>query len=303
MHLQRLDLNLLVALEALLTTQSVTRAAEKLSISQPAMSGALNRLREHFDDALIQRAGRNMVLTPFGLELSGRVREVLEHATELVRMRPGFDPSTSDRSFVMVASDYALSIIVPMVLPRVAAAAPNVAIHVETRSADHARRFSNGQIDVVLVPANLSMPDYPCAPLFEDEYVCIAWQDNPLVHDRLTKDEFLSLGHVVRVNPAAGEPAGDERSVRSMGLTRRVAATVPVFGMLPRMVVGTPWIATVQRRLAEHAARHYPIRVLPHPLNIPPLSMMLQWPTVRSTDGGNCWLRQQFIDIASQLKG
>src|SRR5205809_1062120 len=109
MHLQRLDLNLLVALEALLSTQSVTRAAEKLSLSQPAMSGALLRLRDHFGDPLIQRSGRNMVLTPFGADLAGRVGPLLEGFTGLVQMRPGFEAASSDRNFTIVASDYALS--------------------------------------------------------------------------------------------------------------------------------------------------------------------------------------------------
>ena len=118
MHLQRLDLNLLVALDALLRTQSVTRAAEQLCISQPAMSGALNRLREHFDDQLIERAGRNMVLTRFGQELAGRVADLIRDTGHLIQLRPGFDPSTSDRSFTIVASDYAMVVLMPLVLPR-----------------------------------------------------------------------------------------------------------------------------------------------------------------------------------------
>ncbi len=302
MHLQRLDLNLLVALEALLSTQSVTRAAEKLSISQPAMSGALNRLREHFGDPLIQRSGRGMVLTPFGLDLSGRVRKHIEQATELVQMRPGFDPATSDRSFTLVASDYAMAIFLPMALPHLARIAPRVSMHVETRAAEHERRFAFGMIDMVLVPESMAMPDSPGVPLFDDEYVCIVWQDNPEVGNSITQAQFLEMGHVIRVNPAAGEASGDERAVRAMGLTRRVTASVPAFGMLPRMVVGTPWVATVQRRLAEHAARHYPIRVLEHPLRLPALRMTLQWPAVRASDAGNEWLRSQFIELAGSLR-
>jgi len=301
MHLQRLDLNLLVALEALLSTQSVTRAAEKLSISQPAMSGALNRLREHFGDPLVQRSGRSMVLTPFGRDLSRRVGDLLEATAELVQMRPGFEPLISDRTFTVVAADYAQPIFMPLLLPRLAVIAPNLRINVETRSADHLRRFTLGLIDLVIVPKPMALQECPYLTLFSDEYVCVVSQDNKAVGVRLSQADFLALGHVVRINPVAGGFSGDERAVREMGLSRRVVATVPAFGMLPSMVVGTPWVATVQRRLAEHAAQHYPIRILPHPLKLPKLAMVMQWPAIRDQDTGNIWLRKRFSEIAGRL--
>lgn len=301
MHLHRLDLNLLVALNALLTTQSVTRAAESLSISQPAMSGALGRLREHFGDELIQRSGRTMVLTPFGIDLGSRVHRLLNEATELAQLRPGFDPATSDRFFSLVASDYAMAVFLPLALPTFARQAPNVEIRTDVRSPDHARRFSLGLIDFVLVPQYMALQDTPGKPLFDDRYVCVVWQENREIGSSITVDAFLNMGHVVRVNQAATEAAGDERALQALGLQRRTAATVPSFGLLPRMVIGTPWIATVQRRLAEHAARYYPIRVLEHPLPLPSITMMLQWPALRDTDAGNIWVREKFIDIAARL--
>jgi LysR family nod box-dependent transcriptional activator len=301
MHLQRLDLNLLVALDALLTTQSVTRAAEVLSISQPAMSGALGRLRKHFGDELIQRSGRSMVLTPFGMDLAARASALLNDATELARLRPGFDPATTDRVFTLVASDYAMAVFLPLALPFFEKDAPHIALRTEVRAPDHARRFALGMIDFVLVPHHMAMQDTPGKPLFEDQYVCVVWQDNQQVGPKLSADQFLQMGHIVRVNPAATDLAGDERTVRAMGLQRRTVATVPSFGMLPRMVIGTSWIATVQRRLAEHAARHYPIRVIEHPLALPPITMMLQWPSVRDADTGNTWMREKFVSIASAL--
>lgn len=300
MHLQRLDLNLLVALDALLTTQSVTRAAEQLCISQPAMSGALNRLREHFDDPLIERVGRTMVVTRFGMELSRRVSALMAETRQLVQSRPGFDPSTSDRVFTVVASDYAMVVLMPLFLPRLATLAPNIVLNTETRAPDHPRRMAMGQLDLVLCPQGMAMMDYPAVPIFNDEYVCVAWQDNVEIGGTLTLDDFTRLSHVVRVNPAA-DAAGDERVVREQGIDRRIAASVPTFALLPRLVVGTQWIATVQRRLAEHAARHYPIRLLTPPLPMPPLAMMLQWPTLHQADAGNQWMREQLLHIAGAL--
>lgn len=300
MHLQRLDLNLLVALDALLTTQSVTRAAEQLCISQPAMSGALNRLREHFDDPLIERAGRNMVLTRFGKDLSQRVTALIAETNQLVQLRPGFEPATSERTFNIVASDYAMVVLLPLVLSRLAQVAPRIALHTETRAPDHPRRMALGMVDLVLCPQGMADPEYPGVPVFNDEYVCIAWQENNQIGAELTLDDFTRLAHVVRVNPAA-DAAGDERAVRESGLTRRLAAAVPTFALLPRLVVGTQWIATVQRRLAEHAARHYPIRLLTPPIPMPPLVMMLQWPKLHDGDAGNIWMREQLLQLARDL--
>lgn len=300
MHLQRLDLNLLVALDALLTTQSVTRAAEQLCISQPAMSGALNRLRDHFGDPLIERAGRTMVVTRFGRELAQRVTGLLAEASQLAQLRPGFDPGSSDRTFSIVASDYAMVVLMPLVLSRMAQAAPQLVLRTETRAPDHARRMALGMVDLVLCPRGMADPEYPSVPVFDDEYVCIVWQDNNQVGATLTLDDYTRLAHVVRVNPAA-DAAGDERAVREHGITRRLAASVPTFALLPRLVVGTQWIATVQRRLAEHAARHYPIRLLDPPVAMPSLVMMLQWPKLHDADAGNIWMREQFLQLASDL--
>lgn len=301
MHLRKLDLNLLVALEALLTTQSVTRAANALSLSQPAMSGALNRLRSHFDDDLITRSGRVMVLTPFGAQLVARVQPLLREAGELAQLRPGFDAATSDRVFSLVGSDYAMAMFLPLVLSAFIESAPQIEIRTEIRAPDHASRFALGLIDFVLVPEHMAVEGAPSMPLFEDDYVCVAWQGNKEIGAKLTEEEFLQARHIVRINPAAMEPGGDERAVRAMGLQRRTAATVPSFGMLPRMVIGTPWIATVQRRLAEHAASHYPVRVLEHPLKLPKISMMLQWPHTHDADPGSRWMREEFVAIARAL--
>ncbi|MDH2234712.1 LysR family transcriptional regulator [Pigmentiphaga sp. GD03639] len=302
MHLQKLDLNLLVALEALLSTQSVTRAAEKLSISQPAMSGALNRLREHFGDPLIQRSGRSMILTPFGLDLSRRVGHLLASTTELVQMRPGFDPLASDRTFTVVASDYVMPIFLPLLLPQLAVSAPSIRIDLETRSVDYVRRFTLGLIDLVVVPKPMALQECSSVELFDDEYVCIVSRDNRHVDSRPSQADYLKLGHIVRVNPDAGGYSGDERAIREMGLARRVVATVPAFGMLPAAIVGTPWIATVQRRLAEQAIEHHPIRILPHPLKLPKLTMVMQWPVIRDQDAGGQWLREQFLRISEGLR-
>jgi LysR family nod box-dependent transcriptional activator len=298
MNLHRLDLNLLVALDALLAEQSVTRAASRLFVSQPAMSGALTRLREHFQDELVVRAGRAMVLTPFGASLAPRVAELLADIQTVARSRPGFDPATTDRIFTIVASEYLLSVFMPHVSARILERAPGVLVNMQLRALDHEQRMAAGQIDAMLTVGGLSLVNHPTATLFADEYVCIAWQGNTEVGEVLTMESFLACRHAVRAMTRDTSQTLEEGWLRMQGHQRKVALRVPSFEALPRVVLGTNLIAPMQRRLAEAAARHYPIRILEHPAKPPPLAAVLQWPSFREGDAGNKWLRELIIETA-----
>lgn len=295
MHLNRLDLNLVVALDHLLTERSVTRAAVLMSISQPAMSGALTRLREHFDDALLHRAGRDMALTPFAASLAPKVHDLVVQMSELVRSRPHFDPSTSDRSFTVVGSDYAHSVLLPLVAQQVTKLAPQVTLHHEGRSNDHEARFARGLIDAFVVPRTMMLPNQPAMDLFKDHYVLVACASNTAVQEGVTLQQYMAMRHAVR--KAAGDSGGSTREelrLMELGLQRDVALTVPTFELLAKVIIGTPLIAGMQRRLAEAAALAHPIRILPHPVDIPPLEMVLQWPVARENDAGLNWLKDIF---------
>ncbi|MFN7042914.1 MAG: LysR family transcriptional regulator [Acidovorax temperans] len=295
MHLNRLDLNLVVALDHLLTERSVTRAAFLMSITQPAMSGALTRLREHFDDALLHRAGREMTLSPFAASLAPKVHDLVLQMGDLVRCRPNFDPTNSDRSFTVVGSDYAHSVLLPLVAQQVTRLAPRVTLYNEGRSSDHEARFARGLIDAFVVPRTMSLSRHPVMDLFSDHYVLVACALNPAVGEQITLDQYLGMRHATRKTTIeAGGLTGEELRLIELGMRRDVALTVPTFELLAKVVVGTPLIAGMQRRLAEMAARSLPIRILPHPVDIPPLELVLQWPTARQDDSGLAWLKDVF---------
>lgn len=303
MNLHRLDLNLLVALDALLTEQSVTRAASRLFVSQPAMSGALTRLREHFQDELVVRAGRSMVLTPFGASLLPRVTELLAGIQSVVRSRPGFDPATTDRIFTVVASEYLLSVFMPHVTTRILERAPGVLVNIQLRALDHEQRMASGQVDVTLTVGGLTLVNHPTASLFSDEYVCVAWKGNTEVGKELTMESFLACRHAVRAMSRDTSHTLEEGWLDRQGYQRKVALRVPSFEALPRVVLGTNLIAPMQRRLAELAARQYPIRILEHPARPPSLEAVLQWPSFREEDAGNKWLRGLIIETAREIFG
>jgi LysR family nod box-dependent transcriptional activator len=303
MNLHRLDLNLLVALDALLTEQSVTRAAGRLFVSQPAMSGALTRLREHFQDDLIVRAGRSMVLTPFGASLGPRVADLLGELNTLVRSRPGFDAATSDCIFTIVVSEYLLSVFMPHVTLRIMDQAPGVLVNMQLRAVDHEQRMAAGHIDAALTVGGLSLLNHPTASLFVDEYVCVAWTGNTMVGSELTMACFLESTQAIRAMARDNIHTLEEGWMNLQGHKRKVALRVPSFEALPRVVIGTNLIAPMQRKLAEEAAQHYPIRILEHPAKPPPLEALLQWPSFREDDAGNKWLRELIMQTARDIFG
>lgn len=303
MNLHRLDLNLLVALDALLTEQSVTRAAHRIFVGQPAMSGSLTRLREHFQDELIVRVGRTMVLTPFGASLAPRVSEALANLQAIVRSRPGFDPATTDRIFTIVASEYLVSVFMPLVTRKVLAQAPGVVVNMPLRMIDFEQRMAAGQIDAALTVGGLSLTDHPTASLFEDEYVCIVWDENRKVGNELTREEFLAQRQAVRAMARDDIRTVEQSWLNMLGWQREVALRVPSFETLPSVVVGTDLIAPMQRRLAEIAQRTHPIRIVAHPAKVPPLIAVLQWPSFREEESGNRWIRELIMQTALETFG
>lgn len=303
MNLHRLDLNLLVALDALLTEQNVTRAANRMFVSQPAMSGALTRLRDNFQDDLVVRAGRSMVLTSFGASLAPRVSRLLNEMNEVVLSRPGFHPATTDRTFTIVASEYLLSVFMPHVTMRLMAQAPGALVNLQLRAIDHEQRMGAGLIDAALTVGGLTLENHPTAPLFTDEYVCVAWAGNTEIGDELTLDAFLAATHAVRAMAKDHSHTLEESWLKLQGQERKVAVRVPSFEALPRVILGTQLIAPMQRKLAEEAARCYPIRILAHPARPPVLEALLQWPAFREHDDANRWLRELIMQVAQETFG
>ena len=173
MNLNRLDLNLLVALDALLTGRSITRASERLHLSPSATSGALARLRTYFSDELLTQIGRRMVPTPLGESMQGAVRDCLLHVQQTVDTRPQFDPATSKRNFRIKMSDYVSTVLMPPALRRLQSEAPGVTFELLANDDEPWESLSRGEIDFLVLPQKFILPDHPAQVLFEEEYVCV----------------------------------------------------------------------------------------------------------------------------------
>ncbi len=304
MHFRGLDLNLLVVLDALITERSISRTGERIYLSQPATSGALARLREFFKDDLLVPVGRKMVLTPLAEELAQPVRQILLQAEAVIHRRPGFAPESSHRTFRLVMSDYVATVLMSRALPEIERQAPGIAIEVLVPS-NRSDRLERGEVDLMIMPRQYLSEAHPSEPLFEDEFVCIAWAGNPELRGRsLSMRNYLRLGHVVvRFGEQQEVPAFEEKFMEHFGSTRSIEVVTTGFSLVPQMVVGTRRIATIHRRLAQFYAQHAPLKILKPPVEIPPVVESMQWHSIRDSDPGLLWLRRLLRAVCAEKSG
>lgn len=301
MDFRGLDLNLLVALDALLAERNVTRAGGRVHLSQSAMSGALARLRQFFGDDLMVPIGRSMVLTPLALSLIQPVRDVLLQVQATVATKADFDPATSDRRFTIMGSDFVLTTLMADVVPRVVRAAPGVALELRHMDTTGREGLDRGALDFLVVPHVFVADAHPSEPLFEEGYTCLVWAENAEVGDRISFEQYLAAGHVAIAVGESRHPGFEEWLLQHYGYKRRVAVVAPTYAMLPFLVVGTNRIATVPASVAKFSAQYLPLRTLPLPVKIPKRIELLQWPRFQDQDPGSIWLRGVFRDAAARL--
>lgn len=302
MRFNKLDLNLLVALNVLLTEKNISRAAERIHLSQSAMSNALARLRSYFGDELLVPSGRQLILTPRAESLVEPVREVLMRIDSTIAAQPQFDPSTASRTFTMLVSDFTTTVFVPALLERLFHEAPGVRLDLRMQNDRPAEMLEQGAADLLIIPSQFVSKDHPSLPLFEEDYLCVTWNGNTRIQERLTFDDYLSCGHVIaHYSVATRTPAFDGWFLERFGVTRRVEVSAPTLAALPSLVVGTDRIATVHRRLAERARHQLPIKIWEPPLEIPKLVQMLQWHKYRNNDLALSWLRNCAIDVGRHI--
>jgi len=300
MHFEQLDLNLLVALDALLTDRSITAAGVRVHLTQSAMSGALSRLREFFGDELLTQVGRKMVPTPLGESLADPVRQLLLQVKAIIHTAPGFDPATSTRHFSVMMSDYVATVLMSDVLRIAEAVAPGVRFNIMSNDVSTPTEFlERADVDLLIMPRDYVSQKHPREDLYTDDFACVVWSENTLVGKELTQEQYLSMGHVVLQFGRGRIPVQDEWFLTQLGVTRRIEVLAMNFNSLPQHVIGSQRIATTQRRLAEYYARHFPLRILEPPFKLPSLVEAVQWHSISSEDPGNRWLRTLLKQVAS----
>jgi LysR family nod box-dependent transcriptional activator len=302
------DLNLLVIIDALLAEGNVSHAAVRLNVSQPAVSNALGRLREHFGDELFVAVGRRMVPTELAQRLAGPVRQILEQSQTVIQERSGFDPTSSDRRFYVAVSDYEGSVFMPEVAGHLATVAPGIRLSLRL-SISHAQHslpqvteiLEQRYNDFVVLPERLGSPHHPREWLFEEQYLCIAWSENYQIGESLTLEKYFELQHVVAEFADNRAPSFDADALEQPDNVRKVAVAVEQFTLIPEYIVGTQRIATIHAALARKFAQRFPLKLYQVPLAIPLLPIIAQWNRVRETDPGMQWFLSQLRSVAARF--
>lgn len=300
MNLKQVDLNLLVALDVLLKERNVTRAGKRMGLSQPAMSAALGRLRDMFGDPLLERVGREYLLTPFAQELSGPVQEILVSIERALERNAPFDPATLQRDIRIACTDYVTCVLAHALIARISERAPRVRIHFQQLDARISRHLATRRVDLSIQPIGV-MQGFASQEIFTEDWVCAVWSDHPEVGKRLTLEQFKALPHA---SFSFGTEEGNRarRRLGGHGESLKVPFTTGHFAALPLMLRGTRLIAVVQRRLGELLSRSGDIRLLEPPIALQTLRLGMFWSPLLTGDRAHAWLREVIVEAAETLQ-
>jgi DNA-binding transcriptional LysR family regulator len=303
MRLANLDLNLLVSLDALLDQHSVTRAAQQLGLSQPALSASLARLRRHFGDELLARSGNEYRLTPLAAQLKPRVRLALDGVERVFTAQPDFDPRESTREFSIQLSDYAAAVLGSAIAEALAEEAPAARLrltHNTPDAVDHAEQTLL-TTDLLVLPHGF-ITDLPREDLMRDRWVMVVAVDHPEVGDALSIEQLATLGWVATYyGPTASTPAA--RQLRMLGIEPRVQVVTESFLTIPALVAGTRRIALLQERLVTRLSADAGIRALPCPFEAGPLVDAMWWHPIYDRDPEHTFFRDLVGRAAATVTG
>lgn len=293
--IRALDLNLLKALDALLDEGSVTRAAQRLSLTQPAVSGMLTRLRDYFGDPLFVRTSHGMVPTLRASELSVPVKQILTDIAILLKPMQ-FDPMTAELTYTLVATDYALKAVVVPLIAALKQHAPRIRIAV--RSVDSERMYqqlSRGEVDLALVTPQTTPDDLHGRALYQEEYVCVARSHHPLAAaSEMTLEQFCEQEHILVSTEGRFMGVTDE-ALAELSLTRRVGVSVNSFLVIPDILRSTDMIAVVPGRMVPVDSD---LAIIPLPLNVPGFTKSMAWHERTHRDPAHQWIRALCVEIS-----
>ena len=311
MNLHRIDLNLLVYLDALLRERNVTQAAQQLNLSQPAMSNGLRRLRALFDDPLLVRTSEGMTPTERALELEPLVRDALTRIDRAVQPRAEFRPQAATGVFRIMASDYAESTLLPRVLQRLRVEAPGITLDIMTPSDVSFLDVERGKVDMVINRFDNMPQSFHQVPLWEDSFSCLLSPNHPLLED-FTLDAYLAADHVwvsktgmgvgVGVNPDDVQRLGwVDVALARLGKKRQIRVFTRHYQAAMTLAEENDLIVTLPTRAALLKQNNPRVVLREPPLEIPPLELKMAWSPLLQHKPGNRWLRQLIRDCAREL--
>jgi DNA-binding transcriptional LysR family regulator len=309
----RIDLNLLVYLDALLRERNVTQAANQLNLSQPAMSNGLRRLRELFNDPLLVRTSEGMTPTERALELEPVVREVLSKIDQAVQPRGDFEAGTAQRVFRIMASDYAESTLFPSVLGKLRTLAPGLTLDIMTPSDVSFLDVERGKVDMVINRFDSMPQSFHQIHLWDDSFTCVLSPENPVLKD-FTLENYLQANHVwvsktgmgvgVGVDPSDVQRLGwVDAALNRLGKKRQIRVFTRHYQAAMTLAEQNDLIVTLPTRAAQLKLNNPRVVLREPPLEIPPLELKMAWSPLLQHNPANKWLRKLIVDTARELNG
>lgn len=313
MKVNRIDLNLLVYLDALLRERNVTQAANQLNLSQPAMSNGLRRLRELFNDPLLVRTSEGMTPTERALELEPLVREVLSKIDQAVQPRGEFEAGTAQRVFRIMASDYAESTLFPSVLGKLRTLAPGLTLDIMTPSDVSFLDVERGKVDMVINRFDSMPQSFHQIHLWDDSFTCVLSPENPVLND-FTLENYLQANHVwvsktgmgvgVGVDPSDVQRLGwVDAALNRLGKKRQIRVFTRHYQAAMTLAEQNDLIVTLPTRAAQLKLNNPRVVLREPPLEIPPLELKMAWSPLLQHNPANKWLRKLIVDTARELNG
>ncbi len=296
--LRNVDLNLLLAFEALVDEGSVTRAAQRIRITQPAMSNALKRLRETIGDPLFIRDGRSLVTTARARELAPIVRRTLNLLDGALFNPEPFDPGKAEGIVRLGLSDYWHFALLPSLLALLEQRAPGVSLEVTDTGLEVLREdLRSGNVDAAIYLAPISLPELRSRVLVDDGYACVVQKRHPTIKKRITLAEFAASRQVM-VAPRGPWAERMSNALAGAGLHSEYILTTTHLQVALEIVARTDYLTVIPKRIATRARRAWPIRVLPMPIDAGRFSLALYWHERTDADPLQAWVRDRFSELA-----
>lgn len=295
MNLNRLDLNLFSVFDAIYTAGSLTKAADVLCITQPAVSNSLARLREMLNDPLFVRTGHSMTPTPVAQNIIGPAREALGLLRKSVQESHTFSPQSAEKSFNFAARDLLEVSIMPRLIGLLQATAPKITLtNYDIERKKILPAMASGNLDFFADASSFSDQHLCKRKIAQDRFIVVARKNHPALGQGMSMETFLRLGHINVSNRRTGAGPIDV-GIDKLGAKRKVVVRGQHFLTVPSMIVKTDLIAC----LPYHLAKHYDLSIYELPFELPPLEYFLYWHVSADHDHAHIWMREQIAQVAS----
>jgi len=303
MDLREIDLNLLIVFNQLLLDRSVSTSAEKLGLTQPAVSNALKRLRTVLKDELFLRTSRGMEPTPYALHLAEPVIYALNALQTAFTTRDSFEPQTSTRNFQLAMTDIGEMYFIPPLMVALSTLAPNVRVSTVRPNAGNLREdMESGTVDLALGLLPHLQAGFFQRRLFRHRYVCVFRKSHPVAKSPMTLEQFAELDHVGVAAASTGHAEVDGLLERA-GIKRKMRLMLPHFIAVGHVLQTTDLIATLPERFAQRCESPFGLVTSPHPARLPDIAINLFWHAKANRDPANMWIRQLFVDLFADSAG